>query len=250
MRRIEGIEGGAAARGGRPAEPLDPGSVLVWRVALDRSAAATAALRSVLSADERARADRFHFEADRARYTVAHAALRRVLARHTGVPAERLRFETNEYGKPSLAGARGVRFNLSHSHALALVAVSLGRELGVDVERVRPEIDCLEIAESYFSARERAALAAFPASQRVHGFYACWTRKEAFIKAIGRGLSEALDSFDVSIEPGPRAALLRCAGGAAEALRWRMRGLAPAPGYVGALAAERGDWVLEERDWE
>jgi 4'-phosphopantetheinyl transferase len=247
-----GGNGRARERHTESAERLAPDRVHVWKVGLDLPEETTSALRRVLSPDERARADRFHFARDRARYTVAHAALRRVLARYVAAPAGGLRFTTNEYGKPALAGeaaARDVRFNLSHSHALAVVAVTSGREVGVDVERVRPDVECMEIAGHYFSARESASLASLPASLRVQGFFACWTRKEAYIKATGLGLSQALDRFDVSLEPGPGAALLGCADDPTAATRWTMRDLEPAPGYAGALVVEGSDWDLEVREY-
>jgi 4'-phosphopantetheinyl transferase len=237
-------------RGGFTLEPIASNAVHVWCVRLGLPDSGAEVHRASLSAEERARADRFRFARDRARYTVAHSALRHILARHAGTPPDRLRFVANEYGKPSLASPSPIRFNLSHSHDLALVAVTSGREVGVDVERVRPEVECLEVARCYFSPREVAALAALPIALRVHGFFTCWTRKEAYIKATGRGLSQALDAFDVTVEPGSPAALLRCADDPSEVERWTMRGLSPAPGYVGALAVEGGDWNAIVREWD
>jgi 4'-phosphopantetheinyl transferase len=223
--------------------------VHVWRVHLDRTERDRAALSEVLSPDERARAARFRFPVDQARFAVARGALRLILARYAGVAAESLRFRTNEYGKPALGGGTDLRFNISHSHALGLVAVACGREVGVDVERVRADVETLQIAGHYFSPNEVAALTALPSELAVRGFYTCWTRKEAYIKAIGKGLSQALDSFDVSLEPGSPAALLACRDDPTEVDRWSMQALHPGPGYVGALAVDGGGWRLDLHDF-
>jgi 4'-phosphopantetheinyl transferase len=224
-------------------------SVHVWRVHLDRTEGATRALSDLLTPDERARAARFRFPVDQARFTVARGALRKILARYGEVAAEGLRFRTNEYGKPALGGGTDLRFNLSHAHAIALVAVACGRDVGIDVELVRSDVETLQIAGHYFSSNEVATLAALPSELTVRGFYTCWTRKEAYIKAIGKGLSQALDSFDVSLEPGSPAALLACRDDPSEVHRWSMQALHPGPGYVGALAVEGTGWRLDLRDF-
>ena len=158
-----------------------------------------------------------------------------------------LRFTYGPRGKPALAtdmGAVSLRFNVSHSHGLALYAMTRGRELGVDVERIRPEIVQEQVAERFFSPREVTTLRALPVPLQATAFFACWTRKEAYIKATGEGLALPLDQFDVSLAPGEPAALLRTAWDPQEAPRWTMQDLDPAPGYRAAVAVAGHDWRL------
>lgn len=144
---------------------------------------------------------------------------------------------------PDLA-PNDLRFNLTHSHGLALFALSQGRELGVDVERIRPEMAGEQIARRFFSASEVTALLALAPGLREEAFFHCWTRKEAYLKATGRGLTLALDSFDVSVVPDAPAALLATRHDLSEATRWSLQTLRLAPSYVGTLAVEGHDWVL------
>jgi 4'-phosphopantetheinyl transferase len=163
--------------------------------------------------------------------------LRAILGRYLGSDPRRLRFHSNHYGKPSLAEPAGwLRFNLSHSGGLALVAVTLDHELGVDVEQVRADLAGLSIAEQFFSPAEVATLRALPEPDRLQAFFNCWTRKEAFVKARGEGLSFPLKRFDVSLAPGEPAALLATHDDPAEAGRWTLHALSPGPGYVAAVA--------------
>lgn len=219
--------------------------VHVWRTSCRLSAGEILTLRRLLSVDELERAGRFHFARDRDHYTVARAVLRVILGRYTGLPPASLRFKYNSFGKPSLDGCEGgVRFNLSHSGGLALYAVALGREVGVDVEQLKDEMDCGGVAEQFFSPSEVAALRSLPTEGQKRAFFDCWTRKEAYIKARGEGLSLPLDSFDVSLAPDEPAALLCTRDDACEAARWTLRELSPGPGYAAALAVEGRDWRL------
>lgn len=215
-------------------------AVYVWRLALDRTPDEVAQLRLVLSEDERERADRYRIERDRARFVVGRGLLRRVLALYLEQAPERLRFAYGPHGKPELAGSRGVnlRFNLAHSDELALLAIALGREVGIDVERVRTDLDVEPLAARYFSPRENAILAALPAEQRSRAFYTCWTRKEAYVKALGEGLGLSLDSFSVALAPGAAPALLAVAGRPGEADRWTLREVEASDGFAAALAVE------------
>lgn len=179
----------------------------------------------VLSSDEVARARRFHFERDARRYTIAHTALRTILGRYLALEPAELAFTTNPHGKPSLALGRAysgasLSFNLSHSGELGLVAVARGRRVGVDIEQVRPEFANGQIAEHFFSPAEVHTLSALPAADRVQAFFRCWTRKEAFVKARGEGLSIPLNSFDVTLRADEPAALVRVANDPGEASRW------------------------------
>jgi 4'-phosphopantetheinyl transferase len=231
---------------------LSRAEVHVWRAALDPAASCVEQLQRTLSADELHRAARFRFPRDRRRFIVGRGALRDILGRYLGVPPCALGFRYNAYGKPALADVTaegGLCFNVSHSHELALFAVTCGREVGVDIEYLRQEIACETIAEHFFSARERASLLALPTEVKPQAFFNCWTRKEAYIKAHGEGLSLPLDQFDVSLAPGEPAALLATHSEPREALRWSLQALTPGPGYVAALAVEGQDWHLTCWQW-
>ena len=231
---------------------LSSAEVHVWRACLDRDASCVAQLQPTLSADESQRAARFHFPRDRRRFTVARGVLRNILGRYLGIPPSELGFRYSAYGKPALAGgfdAAGVRFNISHSHEMALFAVTCHREIGVDIEYLGREIRGEEIAEHFFSAHERARLGALPAAAKHEAFFNCWTRKEAYIKAHGEGLSLPLDQFDVSLAPGEPVALLATRSDPREALRWSLRALTPGPGYVAALAVEGQEFQLSCWQW-
>jgi 4'-phosphopantetheinyl transferase len=214
---------------------LEPGQVDVWKIALDQPSGIVADLRGVLSAGEIERADRFRVNRGAERYIVGRGAIRRLLERYTGLPAKELAFDLNEFGKPELPGSE-IMFNLSHSHGIALVAVTRGRAIGVDIERIREEVTIDRIAERFFSPAEVRALSALPAHQQAQAFFNCWTRKEAWIKARGQGLSIALNSFEVSLAPGDPARLLATRPDPEEARRWSLAALDCEPGYAAALA--------------
>ncbi len=226
--------------------------VHVWRAHLDLAPAQVRELLRTLTPDERARARRFRFRRDRDRFIVARGVLRAILGRYLGVDPGRLRFRYSPYGKPALADEfedEGIRFNLAHSQGIALYAVSRGRDVGVDVEYVRADLADERIAERFFSPREVAMLRAVPAEQRREAFFHCWTRKEAYVKARGEGLSLPLDQFDVSLAPGEPAALLSTPGDPPEVTRWSLRALDPGPGYIAALAVEGNGWRLRCWQW-
>lgn len=230
---------------------LEKDEVHVWLIPLGQPVEKMLGPHSILSPEERERAHNFHFDHHRQRYIVAHLALRLILGQYLGQRPGRLRFRSNAYGKPALdmeegeGGCEALDFNLSHSEDLALLAVCRGRAVGVDVESIRPDFVHQQIAERFFSQREAATLSALPAKLQPEAFFNCWTRKEAYIKARGEGLSLALDGFDVSLVPGERAALLSVRDDPQEALRWSLRELSIGPGYAGALAVEGHDWRLK-----
>jgi 4'-phosphopantetheinyl transferase len=231
---------------------LEHDEIHVWRASLDRAASYVRDLEQTLAADERERAERFYFQIDREHFTVARGLLRAILGRYLNRPAEQLRFCYDSYGKPSLAEAYGgdwLRFNLSHARGLALYAVTRERALGVDLEYLRADFASDGIARRFFSASEVAALRALPPHQKLEAFFNCWTRKEAYIKARGEGLSFPLDQFDVSLAPGEPAALLSTSGNPQEASRWSLEALTPAPGYVAALCVEGQGWRLKCWQW-
>jgi 4'-phosphopantetheinyl transferase len=231
---------------------LGSDEVHVWRATLDQPPSQIESFRHTLAADEHARAERFYFQRDREHFIVARGVLRSLLGCYLNKAPECLSFRYSSYGKPALAGESGgntVRFNLSHSHRVALYAVTRGREVGIDLERIRFDLDVEQIAERFFSRWEIATLLTLPPEVQRQAFFLCWTRKEAYIKARGEGLSLPLDQFDVSLIPGEPAALLSTHQGSHEALRWSLQELTPAPGYVAALAVEGRGWRLACWQW-
>jgi 4'-phosphopantetheinyl transferase len=224
--------------------------VHVWRARLDPGAPTLARLAATLSREENERASRFVFPVHGRRYVAAHGWLRLVLAAHLDEDPAAVRLTGRDGEKPRLAGRRGLRFNLSHSEDVAVVAVARDHEVGVDVERLRP-LDGLEaLAAATLSRAEALAWAALPEPLRLPAFLEAWTRKEAFLKAVGEGLSRPLDSFDVTVAPGDPVRLLRVEGDAAAPARFELRALRPADGFVGTLAVERRGLRLLLRDAE
>jgi 4'-phosphopantetheinyl transferase len=178
---------------------------------------------------------------------VGRGVLRALLGRYLGVEPGKVRLQFGAHGKPGLApgcGGKDLRFNVTHSQDLALYAFARGRELGIDLEQIRPLPDADQIASGFFSARESAAYKALPVDQRREAFFRCWTRKEAYIKALGGGLALPLDEFDVSLAPGKVTQLLHVTWDSNEISRWSLVALEPAPGYVSTLAVEGRDWRL------
>ena len=226
---------------------LQEDEVHIWRVPLSPSFSELHTLFEYLLPDERERAGRFHFDKDCNRFIIARGMLRWILSRYLNKPPAQLLFSYSKYGKPELRGDFGeipLRFNLSHSNDVALYAVTLGRELGVDVEFLRDDLASVEIAERFFSQAEVAMLRALPSTLRTVSFFNCWTRKEAFIKARGEGLSYPLDQFTVSLTPGDPARLLSTNPDPSDVHRWRLFELYPAHGYVGALAVHGAALIL------
>lgn len=234
-----------------PARPsIGADEVHVWRVELGQTPAIIGELGETLSADERERAARFHFEKDRQSYICARGALRSILARYLGRTPGGLSFTYNPYGKPALADeSDDLRFNLSHAVGVALCAVARGREVGVDVEWPRAEFATMDVAERFFSRSEVEALRA-RAEDAPAAFFNCWTRKEAYIKARGEGLSHPLHTFTVSLAEGASASLLRTDNEPAEAARWTLRALPLGGGYVAALACEGSVERLSLWSWD
>lgn len=238
--------------GAAAAPALDEGAVHVWRLPLAPPPDQLAALARPLAADERARAARFHFERDRTAYTATRGALRTLAGAYLGHPPEALELGYGEKGKPYLAapppGGEALRFNVSHSGELGLLAFARGRELGVDVERRRELDDLLSLARSSFSPLEYAMLCGLPAADHTAAFFACWSRKEAFIKATGEGVSQLAD-FDVTVRADEPARLLRAPGPPPGHARWSILDLPAIPGYAAALVVA-GDGVrIDCWDW-
>jgi 4'-phosphopantetheinyl transferase len=229
---------------------LPQDEVHVWQATTRLALPEILHMRNWLAADEEERAQRFYFEHDRQRFIIARAGLRKLLGLYLNVAPESLRFQYNEYGKPALAMpelplASHLCFNMSHSREVILYAFVLDRAVGVDVEYMRENIEIADLARTCFSSVEQQALQKLPARLQLEGFYNCWSRKEAYIKARGRGLSLPLGLFDVTLVPGQPAELIGSREGPQEVTRWRMHALTPAPDYAGALAVEGHEWKLK-----
>ncbi len=219
-----------------PDQPtLGGDEVHLWRVFVDETY--TPDLLRLLSPDERARAERYRVEEVQWQFVVCRATLRMLLGSYLNTAPEGLAFRYGAHGKPALAGQfadHPLRFNVSHTEDIVLLAFTQGRETGVDVEHIHPQAQ--NIANHFVSAAEKAALAALPPAEQETAFFRAWTRKEAFIKARGAGFALPLANFDVSVDEA--AQLLNVLNEPDEAARWSMYGFYPAPGYVGALAVE------------
>jgi 4'-phosphopantetheinyl transferase len=230
-----------------PAAPveLSEREVHIWQAGLDRSPSQTDSYLLTLSTDERARADRFYFRKDRESFIVARGVLRSILGRYLNRTPESLHFHYSSHGKPELefdSGGDSIRFNLSHSHRMALYAIACDQELGIDIEHIRDGPHAEHIAEQFFSPNEVRVLRALPSAQQRYAFFLCWTRKEAYIKGRGEGLSLPLDQFDVSLTPGEPAKLLSTRPDPLEAERWLLQDLTlEQAGYAAAVAIAGGD---------
>lgn len=212
-----------------------------WHTSLDLAPATLARLQSTLSSAERARGERFRFERDRRRYIAAHGVLRQVLAGYLGVAPQRLAFVHNAFGKPSLHPSFGdaLRFNLSHSAGLALIGIALDAEIGVDVEQLRACPDELLIARQLLPMAQASGWCALARPQRTQAFLAAWTLREACLKARGIGFGGPAAVAGAPYSPGEALA----------AARRTLLGLAPQPGYVGALAVARRVRACSSRRW-
>jgi len=210
---------------------------------LDAAPRAVGELHALLSDTEKRRARRMAFGRDRRRFIVARARLRQLLGARLGVRPESVELAYGAHGKPALAprfADADLRFNVSHCDDVAAYVLAFGgaREIGIDIEAVRVMSDADDLAARCFSDAERAAYRALDPPDRPLGFFNCWTRKEAFIKALGDGLGYPLDRFDVSLTPGEPARLLRVEDMSGDGCRWRMMSFLPAPGFVGAVVTE------------
>jgi 4'-phosphopantetheinyl transferase len=240
-----------AAAGPRALPDLGPDDVHLWWMPLDEPPTVVAALGPVLSPDESERAARFVFPRHRDRFIVGRAGLRGLLADYLRTKPAEIPLSATEYGKPHLssrAGALNIRFNVSNAGGLALVGVTLGREIGVDLELVRPERADRRVAQRFFSSRELKDLGALRGEEWVRGFFRCWTRKEAYIKARGEGLSLSLDRFDVSVTARAAAEILAVRPDRGERSRWSMADVSPPgdPAWVAAIVVEGSGWRLRE----
>jgi 4'-phosphopantetheinyl transferase len=228
--------------------PLLPGEISVWSVRLDCASPHLESLAAVLSSDETARANRFHFERDRSAFIATRGILRQLLGKYLNDRPSKVQFCYHPKGKPFLApSARPapIEFNVSHSHGLALLAFSLGSPVGIDVELIRSDVASEQLAERYFAPEEVAELRSLPFAHRPEGFFRGWTRKEAYIKALGDGLQIPLGSFRVSLGSEHLPTL-----DSQDSARWLLCSLVPAVGFVGAVVAEGRDWRITCWNWD
>src|SRR3981081_683247 len=202
---------------------IQSGTVRVWHWPLGVSALEVADLRKVLSADELERAERYRFDQHRNEFILTRAVLRIVLASYTAQSPESLSFDYSAQGKPALKNSPpDLRFNVSHTEGLGVLALVREREIGVDAEKIRPQPDAQKLAKRFFSAREQLFLGKLSGDELQRAFFRCWTRKEAYIKAKGEGLSSPLHAFDVSLEEHQPAALVATRPDPTEAVRWTL----------------------------
>jgi 4'-phosphopantetheinyl transferase len=221
-------EGGLARLGSR--------EVQVWGVWLSGSDASLAHYRSMLSPKELQRADRFRFEHLRHSYIRSRGSLRLLLSHYLGCPPNEIQLICRPKGKPILRDSSQIDFNASHSGQMALYAFTVGCELGIDVEQLRKLDDAESIAARFFSTAEASELLSLTPEQRGPAFFRCWTRKEAYVKAVGDGLAIPLNRFQVTLLPGIPARFVQLANDMGTAADWTLDHLELAPGYLGALA--------------
>lgn len=226
---------------------LGDAEIHVWRAPLNISNATLDSFAARLVADEQTRAARFHFDRHRNQFTAGRGWLRTIAGWYLRTDPATVRFKYSDYGKPSIhedAATVQLRFNLGHSGDFGLYAFTVRRDVGIDIEVIDPQFASETIAQQFFSPNEVTALLKFPIDQRPYAFFDCWTRKEAFIKAQGMGLSLPLNQFEVSLEHD-RPALLHTAWDPAEAARWSLINIDVAPGYAAALAVPAGEYCLK-----
>lgn len=195
---------------------------------------------SLLSSEEKERASRFRFMKDRKCYVVCRASLRYILGYHLKENPSRIRFRYSSHGKPELVATdKAVYFNISHSHQVGMIGINMKTPIGIDVELIQYDDDLAEIAQKFFSRAEVAVFKSLSEEERPQGFFNCWTRKEAFIKAVGHGLSFPLDQFEVSLKPQDDAHLKATHFDPDERQYWHLRTLTTPVGYAAAFAVRQ-----------
>lgn len=233
-----------------PALQVD--AIHVWRASLPETSARRESLQRFLDSDEQGRAARFRFACDRERFVIRRGLLRVILGRYLDQDPGQLRFQQGENGKPAIAddSARDVlSFNMTHSHDLALYAITRHRPVGIDVERHRKDLEYMQIAEEFFSHREVAELRALTGNAQLQAFFNLWTCKEAFAKATGAGLSLPLSQIEVHTDTAGLRAFGSIEGSTEQATEWSLHELSTIPDYSAALVARGRDWKLSCWQW-
>jgi 4'-phosphopantetheinyl transferase len=226
--------------------------VHLWCASLEQSSDKVCQLAQTLSADESARANRFRFRQHQENFVVSRGFLRQILSRYLNLEATELQFFYNKNGKPFLANTlteNRLSFNLSHSGKVVLYAMVWNDEIGIDVEEIKfiPEFEGL--IKNFFADEEKETILSLEPNQRLQAFFHGWTRKEAYLKAVGTGLSLSPADIQVSLESTKEAKLLKISGDSQIALKWCLKSLAPAEGYVGAIAIPNQQWHFEYHQW-
>ncbi len=231
--------------------PIADREVHLWRIRLDAAADRLDDCARLLSADENEKARRFKFDVHRSRYVVTRATLRTLLSKYLRKPPSDVSILEGRHGKPEI-GSEGedLEFNLSHSGGLAVFAFGRGRRVGVDIEETGRDVEFRDLAQRFFSEQERAVLRGVPDPDVREAFYECWTRKEAYIKALGLGVTHGLDNFAVAFGPAAEPGILHSDLDPDAARRWSMRSFLPAEGFVGALVAEGRPSVVRGFDFD
>jgi 4'-phosphopantetheinyl transferase len=226
---------------------LPDNEVQLWRADLNGLAPDEPRLSQLLSSEEQTRARRFLVSQARQNFAITRGILRLLLGAYLQADPTELTFQNSGNDKPGLSGpgsASDIRFNVSHTNGVALLAFGRGREIGVDVERIRRNLDVEALARRFFSAHEQKQLTAVEAEQKFSAFFRCWTRKEAYIKAQGKGLSLPLDQFDVSLAPEDTNALLATRPDRSQAAQWSLRDVSVGSAYAAAICVEGQEWRL------
>lgn len=227
---------------------LSADDVHVWCVSLDRASQNLSKLKSLLSPDEIVRAYRFHFEKDRNYFIISHGFLRSILGEYLGIEPSHVKYCYGSYGKPMVDIVyqdKILQFSFSHSHNLALCAITWDKLIGVDIEYIRPIPESVCIAEQFFLPNENAVIGSLPFGQRQDAFFRFWTCKEAYLKAIGYGMTKPLSDPEISMLPGDLVQLVSVHGSRCEADLWQMETLLPFPGYLAALAVQGHGWQIK-----
>ena len=231
---------------------LSTRDVHIWRAVIDLPSKSVEEIEGSLSIDEKMKAQHFRFKRDKSRFIATRGILRLILGCYLGAEPSAIRFCYEKSGKPRLQNAfakTGIQFNLSHSKGLALYIFSHGHEVGVDIEHMREISEMEQIAEQFFSVRDRVFFGALPRSEKREAFFNLWTRKEAFVKATGDGLSYHLGSFNASVAPGKSLELSRMLGVAEEASTWSIGDVRPAEEFAGAFVVEGESWKVQYWQW-
>lgn len=231
---------------------LSKNDIHLWRADLNLADRSIQKFYQILSTAERMKAERFYFERDRRRYTIRVGILRMILSLYLCVNPKELRFVNGKHGKPMLDEVfvhKSIHFNMSHSEDLALYGFTLELEIGVDIECIRdvPKMD--KIAQHFFSIKENDDFRLLSKIDKNNAFFNCWTRKEAFVKAIGAGLYQPLNKFEVTLKPGEPAKLLSIGGDSKKASKWYIHDFKPAPGFTAAFAVKGHEWKLHFWQW-
>ena len=246
---IEKIQWHRAVQG----ELISSREVHVWRLLFNKHYSHVENIKKLLSADELERAGKFHFEKDHSKFIMARGVLRMILAGYLGLKPRELRFEYTSFGKPFLSENNGsdiISFSLSHSDDIALYAVTINQSVGVDVERIKESVDIAQIANRFFSTGEIQSLECIHEKERPGKFFQYWTRKEALVKAIGKGISFPLELIDVSLVKGKTLSPIKLSGTIEENSCWNVQDLYPGHGYAAAIATEGSDLNISLWDYQ